>query len=333
MRWVLDHIPAGILLSLPCDDDPNWVTSYHQRLSTVDSLTPAMPGDYGGYEDVPRYKVRRGHRLRPAELTLARREHIVRLSEARSRLPVAGNDLPPMQVSIPNALDLSIFVFSTPVSAIRRLGTFRSALLEDVNAIRRQFDQNTVFQLESPAVLAGFDKCPRTTWPAVARLLARQLATVILGSPVDTRWIVHLCCGDLAHQPLAIPPDLFGVVLVVNSLHRIMVRHARAMPAVHIPMCWGQEPPPGDAQFYQPLAAIHPEVEIIAGVAQETATGRSGIALELAEQALGRPAHAVAAACGLGRRTAAAAAANIALTENLARKVPPTRTRKSVNKC
>src|SRR5207248_221196 len=81
------------------------------------------------------------------------------------------------------------------------------------------------------------------------------------------------------------------------------------MPTAHIPMCTGTTGPPTDPRFYRALRHLRRDIDVIAGLVDETHSDDSRTALQLTETELDRPVLAVAASCGHGRRTVPAATA------------------------
>jgi len=175
-----------------------------------------------------------------------------------------------------------------------------------------------VFQLETPAALLLFDRTPRRLWPALAYALARQTAQLITSAPPSASWILHLCHGDLGHEPLAQPDDLVPVVQYLNALHRRLSKLDIPMPQAHIPMCTGTTGPSTNPRFYRALSHLRTGIEVIAGLVDELHPEDSHTALRLVEDELGYRVSAVAAACGLGRRTPRAAVDNALLARDLA---------------
>jgi hypothetical protein len=317
MQWILDHTDKSGLTTLPCDRDPNWIVSWLYQLADRDTLTPIRSGDATGYDDYPRYRVTPGRRLAPEDVSLRRASDTAAVMAVRRSLDTTGV-LPPMQVSIPSPLDLAYFCFGAPLHLLTHLGVFRQALIDDVEEIHQRWDDEVVFQLETPASLIAFDTTPRVLAPLVARFLAGQIIRLITDTTRDARWILHLCHGDLNHKPLVTPDNLGPAVRLTQALHHRLRVLGETMPRVHIPMCTGTTGPPTDAAFYRALGRLPDDVEVIAGLADEVNPRDSRRALELAENALGRPVTAVAAACGHGRRTPAATADNTALARELA---------------
>ncbi|WP_329060442.1 hypothetical protein [Amycolatopsis sp. NBC_01480] len=317
MQWILDHTDKAGLTTLPCDRDPDWVVRWLHQLADRDALTPIRRGNATGYHDYPRYRITPGQRLAPEDVALRRASDTTAVMAARRALDTTRT-LPPMQVSVPNPLDLAYLCFGAPLHLLTHLGVFRQALIDDVEEIHQHWGEEVVFQLETPASLIAFDTAPTALAPLMARFLAGQITRLITDTPREARWILHLCHGDLKHVPLVTPDSLGPAVRLIRALHHRLRTLGETMPPVHIPMCTGTTGPPTDAAFYRALGRLPDDIEVIAGLVDEVNPQDSRRALELAENALGRPVTAVAAACGHGRRTPAATADNTALARSLA---------------
>ncbi|WP_410659449.1 hypothetical protein [Amycolatopsis sp. lyj-112] len=317
MQWFLDNTRGTQLTTVPCDRDPRWIINWLNGLTDVPALESRRSGNSTGYDDMPTYRLAQGRSLAPEDVSLRRARDIPVAMATRLRLNTTG-ELPPHQVSIPNALDLSYFTFGAPRPALAALPIFREALLGDILEIHNRWDSEVVFQLETPAVLALLERTPRQFWRFLAGGLARQVADLITSAPQGARWILHLCHGDLAHRPLFEPANLVPAVLFLNALERRLTKVDYLMPTSHIPMCTGTSAPSTDRMFFRALSHLRTGVDIIAGVVDEGHPGESAIALRLAEEELDRPIRTIAAACGLGRRTPDAAVANARLARALA---------------
>jgi methionine synthase II (cobalamin-independent) len=199
-------------------------------------------------------------------------------------------------------------------AALRHYGVFRDAVVREVAEAHDRFGDELVFQLEAPTVLVGLWSVPDAVRPAVARVLARQVAGVLTRLPADAKVVLHLCYGDLAHISLVRPTSLKPAVLFLNSLAPLL---RRGRPAVHIPAAFGDQPPPTDDRFYEPLTRLDAEYPLYAGVVDHRDPDVSRTALSLFEAASGRPAEAVSTACGLGREPLAMATRAVAVCRTL----------------
>ncbi|WP_432854905.1 hypothetical protein ACQPXB_21170 [Amycolatopsis sp. CA-161197] len=317
MQWVIDQANGAPLTALPCDREANWVVSWLYNLATCDALEPFRGGEATGYDDYPRYRVAPGKRLAPEDVSL-RRASDTRAAMAARRTVQLEAELPPLQVSVPNPLDLAFFCFGPSASLLMHLDTFRRALVDDVDSIHQQHGDEVVFQLETPASLIALDKTPEVFSGLVIRFLVEQITRLITETPRDARWILHLCHGDLNHEPAVTPHDLTPAVRFIRALHHRLTRLGESMPQVHIPMCTGTSGPPPHTAFYRALSRLPADVRLIAGLVDELNPRDSRRALQLVENALGHPVTAVAAACGHGRRDVTHATANAALARELA---------------
>jgi hypothetical protein len=308
MQWFLDHTTDTPLTGLPCDPDPRWIIDWLDGLAAIDALEPVRTGASADYDDMPTYRLKRGHWLESDDLSLGRAAHTDAVMATRAQLR-DDRDFPPHQVSIPNPYDLSLFAFGSPSAAVTHLPVFRQAVLDDVHTIHNQHGNQVVFQLETPAVLATLDRTPRPLWPAAMRALAKQVTRVFADGPREATWRIHLCHGDLGHQPLFALTDLVPAVQFLNALHKQLHRLRIPMPAAHIPMCTGTDAPSVDPRFYRALRHLRRDIDVIAGLVDETHPKDSRTALGQVETELDRPVLAVAAACGHGRRSVPAALA------------------------
>jgi hypothetical protein len=227
-----------------------------------------------------------------------------------------------LQVSQPSPLDLSAFVFGGAavatglplgpavrhagalVAALRHVPTFTDAVVDEIDGLRDVAD-DLVWQIESPMALLSMVRTDAL--PGVRDLLARrvaaQLASLLARLPAPVHTILHLCYGDYQHAELMAPTSLAPAVRLLNALGRELRRRGRDLMPVHVPCAYGAHPAPTDAAFYRPLATLADEWPLIAGVASAAGPESGAQSLARFEDAAGRPAHAVATACGLGRHT------------------------------
>lgn len=326
---------AAELTTLPCDRDSRWIIDWLEGLRERASFELLLDGDSSDYRKMPAYRRRKGARMTSADVAPGRAGEVAAMLAARRRL---GDDsLPPLQVSMPAPLDLCLFAFGVPAvemgrlqvsaalrsigAALRYLPVFVTAVVAEIEQIQRLADDagdEVVIQLESPAVMVVYDRAPRALWPLATRWLARRSAEIVAAAPPHTRFIFHKWChGDLGHKPITRLHNLRPLVAFSNAVARRLVRAGRTLPALHVALCDGESPPPVDAAEYRPLVKLDEGFEFIAGLVDERHPESSRAALRLVESAIGRPVHAIAAGCGLGRRTEAEAEANIALAIQL----------------
>ncbi|MFI9005649.1 hypothetical protein ACIGNX_00260 [Actinosynnema sp. NPDC053489] len=320
MAWVLGHRGDAELTALPSDRDPRWIIDWlTHHLSTVSSLEQVRGGESRGYDDMPYYRVRPGEKLCSEEVGLARVEQARAAFEALDRLGLTATGEPPrVQVGIPNALDLAAFAFGSLDAAREWLPTMQAAVLHEVTELVARWGDRVQLQLETPTVLVAYHLTPPEAWAALTRDLTTQVAEVLAVAP-RTRWVLHLCYGDLEHVPVFTPTDLRPAVRFLNALADALAARHVPMPTVHLPVACGAGAPPTDPAFYDDLRHLRRGVEVIAGVVAEEHPEETREALRLTAEALGAPVAGVAAACGYGRRTEDGAAANLRLAAELAR--------------
>ena len=330
MSWVLDHAGEHELVSLPRDLDPNWVINYLRGLAEREAFEVRRPGSYDSYTDMRRYGVRRGHPLRPVDVSMGRAAAVREVLAEFRALRAARSDLAgtPLQVSVPNALDMALFAFAgRPLSALRYLRVFEQAVVDEVTELVAVDGADLLWQLESPSVLISMNM---VRWlpggpVVVARLLARQVGGLLCRFPTDAAVILHLCYGDYKHTEWFSPRSLAPAVAFLNRLAVVLDRAGRPLPPVHVPCAYGAHPAPTTERFYRPLRRLDRRWRLIAGNVSEADTEASATSLRLFEEAAGRPVYAVAAACGLGRRTPDQAAQ--AVDAMIATAASPTSTR------
>ncbi|MEV5409765.1 hypothetical protein AB0K60_13120 [Thermopolyspora sp. NPDC052614] len=312
MRWVADRVPAHRLTSPPYDLDANWIVSYMRDLAHRDVFEIARPGEYTGYDDLRTYRVRPGTRLLPEHVSMRRhdrlREILKEFRTLRDQRPeLAGIRL---QISLPSPLDVAIFVFSSrPWSTLRHLPVFTAAAVEEVAAFSAAAGQDVAWRLEMPSALVGMAMAGRLPvgQALAARFHTARIADLLARMPRDTEMTLHLCYGDLGNKAMAPPRDLTPAVRYLNLLAARLHDRGLSLPPVHIPVAHGADPAPTAEPFYRPLRELHPRWRVIAGIAAAVDPASGARALALFEAAAGRPAYAVATACGLGRHTPEAA--------------------------
>ncbi|WP_285686907.1 hypothetical protein [Actinoplanes sp. NBRC 103695] len=223
----------------------------------------------------------------------------------RARRGEAGQGF---QVGIPGAIDLAMFTFG-PAGVPRYAGRFAEALAGAMHEVHALAGQDVVFQVEIPAELVLLTRAPRPARKALAGVLARRVADLVLGAPAGARFGVHLCLGDLNHRALGRMGDAGPFVLLANALAERWPS-SRPLEYVHAPLAAAVDPPVDDARFYGPLRDLRlGGARLVAGYAHE----RQDLAVQrrirgYVEDAAGRPVD-VSTSCGLGRRDRAGAVA------------------------
>ncbi|MBF6176576.1 hypothetical protein [Nocardia blacklockiae] len=341
LQWFLDRCTGATVGAIPRDLDTDWILDYlRARAKHADTLELVRPGVFADYSDFPTYRVRRGRRLRPEHVAMDRADRIDEIVVAYEKLRAENTAAPGvrLQISQPNPLDMTMFVFASAavssglptlpalrhaasvLDAVRMLPVFVDAVLGEMAAVSARH-RHIVWQIETPiAMLAMVKAAQFHADRLLAPLLARQLAALLTRThDAELETVLHLCYGDYQHKSLLTPRSLAPAVRLLNATARRLRRRAIPLPPVHIPCGYGAEPAPLTPEFYHPLRALDPEWRVIAGVVSPE-TDSSAHALALFEDALDRPAHGVATACGFGRCTvetaekAAAATLATALT-------------------
>jgi hypothetical protein len=314
MRWVLQQAGGPkSLVALACDEDPRWIINYLDALAARPELKAIREGKSEDYEDMPIY--RPVGKITPRSITMHRLPHIEALMKAHEELGDERGALP-LQISMPNPLDLSLFVFCGKPSlrhplrtirgaylALRHLKKFEIAAATEVDAIeaarhRLGFTGALHTNLESPAVLFALNLLPRPLRPLAAWWLAKQVARVLNRLPAGHVYL-HLCVGGLRKKAIIVPKTMRPAVQFLNRL----APRTTVLPPVHLPAAFGDQPPPVDHEFYEPLELLDEDYRIAAGVVSEHSPYLSRRALELLETYADRTSWAVGPPCGLGRHT------------------------------
>ncbi|ONI80206.1 hypothetical protein ALI22I_43235 [Saccharothrix sp. ALI-22-I] len=319
MDWYLRHRGNAPLTALPYDRDPRWIIDWlTHHLVSLRALDQVRGGESRGYDDMPYYRVRPGHRLRPEDVGLARLDQAEAAFAALERLQVPDMGEPlRVQVGIPNALDLALFAFGSVEAAREWMPTMQAAVLGEVAGLAARWGDRVQLQLETPAVLVSYNSTPHLAWPLLTVELTQQAAEIFAAAP-HTRWVLHLCYGDLERVPVFTPVDLSPAVEFLNGLADLLPGRGVPMPIVHLPVASGKNPPPTNPVFFDALRHLRRGVDVIAGVVAEDHPDETREALQLTVDALGVPVVGISAACGYGRRTEDAAAANLELAAQLA---------------
>lgn len=319
MSWFLGHRAGAELTALPYDRDPRWIIDWLDGLAAVPGLEQVRGGASRGYDDMPYYRIRPGHRLLPGDVAPGRPAQAETAFAALDAIGTAGVRV---QVGIPNSLDLALFASGSVEAARDWMPAVQEAVVGEVAALAAAWGDRVQLQLETPAVLVAYHRTSREAWPMLTRDLSGQVAEVLRAAP-RVSWVLHLCYGDLEHVPVFAPSDLEPAVEFLNGLADLLARLRLPMPTVHLPVTSGDTPPPTDPAFFAALRHLRRGVDVIAGVVAEAHPEATRRALCLTVEALGAPVAGVAAACGYGRRALDAAAANMRLAADLAREWSP----------
>ena len=297
----------------------NWLAGLCDEQQTHPDLEVARPGAWSSYGDVPKLRVRRGHRLYGASLDFGH------ASAARTSLPSFhrvreefGRPDLPFQASVPGDFDTAFFTLG-PVDGLRNLRPFTEMTLREVREVKETVGDDTVFQIEVPVELVMMIKAPARVRPLVASRLAEGILRVARNSPAGTRFGVHLCVGDLNNQPLAEMDDVSPLVLLANAVARRWPE-GRPLLYVHAPFAAADKPAPVRADYYAPLRALElpADVDLVAGFVHERQPLDDQRRIrDQVDDLVGRTVD-LASACGLGRRSREAAERNLEQTAALA---------------
>ncbi len=305
---------GGDLDSLPDGETGarrNWVISMIESFREHPDLQLARPGDWSDYDKTPRFTVRRGRRLYGAAMDLgidtAASASFPIFREVTAGLDGTGRR-PAFQVGIPGDIDLSMFTFG-PSGPVRHRRVFTEALAATMHRVRADVGDDAVFQIELPVELVLIAQAPRIARGGLARLMARHVASLALGAPAGSRFGVHLCLGDMNHRALGRMSDTGPLVSLANAIVAAWPTDQK-LEFMHAPLAAADNPPSGEAAFYQPLSGLElGPARFIAGYAHEDQPIDEQLRIrDLIEHAVGHPAD-VSTSCGLGRRRPAAAAA------------------------
>ncbi len=312
MGLALDRL-GPLLRSLPdgeTGDRRNWIISIIESFRGHPDLELEHDGDWSDYDAIPRFRVRKGHRLLGASLDFG---HV---QAATASLPVFEllrskgqyEDLS-FQVGVPGDFDMAMFTLG-PVAALRQQRAFTEATLAEVRRVHALTEGQAVFQIEIPAELVLLAKAPGPAQPAMARVLGRRISALAAGAAPGTRFGIHLCLGDMNHRALGRMADATPLVLLSNAIAKAWPQDRR-LEFVHAPFAAADDPPPVEEPFYAPLyrLALPYGTRFIAGIAHEDQTIEQQRQIRsVIDRAVGRPV-ALSHACGLGRREPDAAKA------------------------
>lgn len=303
MTMALD-IVGPYLRSLPDGETgprSNWVGSAIEGLREHPDLALRKRRLKGGGSG--QLQLRKGHRLYGASLDFG---HV---SATRESYPIfqelTGNrsDIV-FQQGVPGDFDMAALTLGLP-AAVRYRRPFTEATLAEIRGVREIAGPSALFQIEVPLELVLLAKVPGPARPLLARLLARNVTRLAAAAPAGTHFAVHLCVGDQNHQALATPSDVLPLVLLANDI----VAHwppGNPLVVLHAPFAAAEHPASTAASFLAPLRHLQlpAGVAFAAGFAHEDQSLRDQVQIrDRAEDLLQRE-IVVAAACGLGRRSA-----------------------------
>ena len=292
----LAYLPDG-----ETGDRRNWVIPMIEGLRKHPDLELVRDGDWSDYDKIPRLRVKPGHRLYGASLDLGI------AAAARAAQPdfdaVRGERPLHFQVGIPGDIDLALFSFG-PTGPVRHRRPFTEALVAAMHEAVAAYGKDVLFQVEIPAELVLLGRAPARARPAMAAVIARQLAALAQGAPEGAEFGVHLCLGDMNHRALGRVGDADPLVTLSNAIAERWPQ-GRPLRYVHLPLAAADDPPSEDPAFYAPLSrlALGPGIDVIAGFAHEDQDVSTQFRIRgLIEDALGAPVG-ISTSCGLGRRT------------------------------
>lgn len=296
----------------------NWVVSIINGLREHPDLELRKPGDWSDYDKTPVMKIRKGRTLFGANLDFghvaAVQDSFPAFEQARS---VAGRPDLGFQEGVPGDFDLAMFTLG-PAGALRHRRPFTEATLAEIRGVGAIAGPGTLFQIEVPVELVLLAKAPAPARPALAKMLARPIVALAAAAPVGTRFGVHLCLGDMNNRAFGTMDDVTPLVLLANAIMAGWPG-GRRLDIVHAPFAAADHPATTNPQFYAPLTSLKlpAGVRFAAGFAHEAQSLPDQLAIRSMIDDLLHREVAIAAACGLGRRSAAAGTAVLERTAEL----------------
>jgi hypothetical protein len=307
------HRLGPYLRSLPdgeTGERRNWTMPIIESLRVHPAFELRKQGDWSDYDNIPRFRVRKGERVYGASLDLgyvaAVRDSFAQFEHARA---LAGRPDLAFQQGVPGDFDLALFALG-PGGALRHRRPFTEATLAEIRDIKAIAGPSTLFQIEIPAELVLLARVPGATRRPLARLLARTVTGLAAATAQGTHFAVHMCVGDMNNRAFGTMADASPVVLLGNAIMRSWPG-GRPLDLIHAPFAAADQPATTDSAFYVPLQhlALPPAVRFAAGFAHESqALNDQRQIRTIIEDRLQRRV-AIASACGLGRRTEPAARA------------------------
>lgn len=308
MNTALD-ICGPYLRSLPdgeTGERSNWIIPIVESMRANTALKVSNNGDWSGYDQTLKFRVRRGHTLYGGSLDMG---HVAATSQSfpifEQAKAATGHPDIVFQQGVPGDFDLAMFSMG-PVQALRHREPFAEATLTEIRDVRAITGPDTLFQLELCAELSLMAKFPAVARARLAKSIAKIVYSLAASTPAGTRFGLHLCLGDLNNKAFAFMKDVSPVTILANA---ILDRwpDGRELAVIHGPFAAGDRPATLEPGYYQPLAKLRLPNDVVfaAGFAHESQTVsdqkqiRSRIEDHLQRQV------AVSSACGLGRRSEA----------------------------
>jgi hypothetical protein len=296
----------------------NWVISIIEGLRQHPDLELSKPGDWSDYDKTPVMRIRKGHKLYGASLNFGHVDAVRRSFPEFERARVAAGrpDLS-FQQGVPGDFDLATFTLG-PVGALRSRRPFTEATLAEIRDVKTITGADTLFQIEVPVELVLLTKAPAAARPTMAKLLARSITGLAAATPAGTRFGVHLCLGDMNNRAFGTMADVGPLVLLANAILRGWP-DGRSLDILHAPFAAADQPATTDPAFYAPLRdlALPDDVRFAAGFAHESQSLPDQLRIRSVIDDLLHREVAVAASCGLGRRSESAGRAVLERTAEL----------------
>jgi hypothetical protein len=290
-----------------------WVTPVLEAMRANPDVEITQEGDYTTYDRTPKFKVKDGAHLDPANIVLGIRHAFEasypQFKELRKRHQREGIRF---QVGVPSPIDFAIVCFGPEGFADPSLAeAFLGAEIRELSEIATLADpEDVVFQLETIIALPAAAMSPTPDQHQMegdsgdmVERVAGLFAAVAAGTPPRTHFGMHLCLGDFNHVAFSRMLNAEPIVRVVNA---VVARWPEGHPLdyIHVPLAAAAEPPSLEPDFYAPLAGLElpPDVRLAAGFVHEhlDEAGHEQL-LSVIESAAGREVD-IAATCGLGRR-------------------------------
>lgn len=207
------------------------------------------------------------------------------------------------QLGVPTGLAL-LFSFRNPLTGLRYVDSFNRYLASEVNQAVQQAPNDVMVQIEVPPELFMAYKLPNPLMGLAQRSIWGLIKRITAGTPIG----IHLCLGDFRNEALLAPKTLDKMVRFSNLL-AAQWPSTHPLAYIHYPLAEGATPPRLEPDYYAPLQRVNLPVgaHFVAGFVHEKRTpAELGQILAAIESARGAPV-AIAASCGLGRRTPEAA--------------------------
>lgn len=220
------------------------------------------------------------------------------------------------QVGIPTGLGGS-FPMMKPLDALRYATAFNKRMAYEVNEMQKIADpDDLLIQLEVPAELAFAHQLPDFMINIALRTALDLVKRIEPKSPFG----IHICFGDLNNEALVKAETLDKMVLFSNQLVKKWPS-THQLDYIHYPLAEAADPPPLDAEYYQPLSEIKldPAIRFVAGfVHDKRSESEHEKILSWIEEIRGTSVD-IACSCGLGRRPSAMADQLMELSHKLSR--------------